>query len=190
MSRLALQRPEQVVALHVSEWLEDLQAADLTSAEQAYVDELNRWRERTSAATGTSKRTAPRRLASLWATARSGCSPGSPTSGAAGAIPPVPLDDDLILTTATIYWVTGTMATSMRAYAAFAPAPRGKVAVPTGITAGREERPPPPREWIERNYADVHDVTTLERGGHFWAAETPGQFADRLHGFFAQHARF
>ena len=77
----------------------------------------------------------------------------------------------------------------MRPYAARAPAPRGKVAVPTGITAGHEERPPPPREWIERSYADVRDVIALERGGHFWAAETPDQFADRLHGFFGQHVR-
>jgi pimeloyl-ACP methyl ester carboxylesterase len=100
-----------------------------------------------------------------------------------------PVDDDLILTTATIYWVTRTMASSMRAYAAEAPPPRGKVAVPTAVVAGKEDRPPPPREWIERWYADVRDVRALERGGHFWAAETPEQFADRLKRFLAEHAQ-
>src|SRR5262249_1393051 len=98
--------------------------------------------------------------------------------------------DDLILTTVTIYWVTHTLATSMRAYAADAPPPVGKVAVPTGITAGLEDRPPPPREWIERAYADVRDVRALQRGGHSWAAGTPEQFGERLTSFFAAHAQF
>jgi hypothetical protein len=57
------------------------------------------------------------------------------------------------------------------------------------VTAGREQRPSPPREWLERSYADLRDVRALERGGHFWAAETPGQFADRLLNFLAAHAR-
>jgi hypothetical protein len=40
---------------------------------------------------------------------------------------------------------------------------------------------------VSRRYADVRDVRALERGGHFWAAETPEQFADRLRGFLAEH---
>jgi hypothetical protein len=75
----------------------------------------------------------------------------------------------------------------MRSYAAVAPPPRGKVAVPTAVTAGNEERPPPPREWLERHYADLRDVAALERGGHFWAAETPEQFADRIGTFVTAH---
>ena len=189
VSRLALQRPEQVAALHVSEWLEDLQAADLTSAEQAYVDELNRWREN-ERGYGHVQANRPQTLGLALGDSPLGVLAWIADKWLSWSDPACALDDDLILTTATIYWVTGTMATSMRAYAADAPAPRGKVAVPTAITAGLEERPPPPREWIERNYADVRDVTALERGGHFWAAETPQQFADRLHAFFAQHARF
>jgi hypothetical protein len=31
------------------------------------------------------------------------------------------------------------------------------------------------------------EAYALERGGHFWAAETPEQFADRLRGFLAEH---
>ena len=49
--------------------------------------------------------------------------------------------------------------------------------MPSAVTAGREERPPPPREWLERTYADLRDVRALERGGHFWAAETPSSSA-------------
>ena len=50
--------------------------------------------------------------------------------------PATPPPDDLILTTATIFWVTRTIAPSMRAYAAAAPAPRAPVPVPTSVTAG------------------------------------------------------
>src|SRR5262245_21410047 len=45
LSRVALQRPDQVAALHVGEWLEELNAPALSSAERAYVDGINRWRE-------------------------------------------------------------------------------------------------------------------------------------------------
>jgi hypothetical protein len=103
--------------------------------------------------------------------------------------PECELDDDLILTNVTIYWLTRTIGTSMRPYAADAPPPAGRVAVPTAVTAGKEARPAPPREWIERTYADVRDVLALSRGGHFWAAETPRAFAERLADVSAQPPR-
>src|SRR4051812_24126588 len=188
LSRLALQRPEQVAALHVGEWLEDLDAPDLTPAERAYVDGVNRWRE-DERGYGHVQANRPQTLGLALG--------GRPPRGLARvadqwlswSAPDCPLDDDLILTTATIYWVTRTLAPSMRAYAADSPPPRGKVPVPAAITAGKEDRPPPPREWLERSYADLRDVRVLERGGHFWAAETPEQFADRLKTFLAEHAR-
>jgi len=188
LSRLALQRPEQVAGLHVGEWLEDLQAPDLTPAEQAYVDGVNGWRE-DERGYGHVQANRPQTLGLALGDSPLGVLAWIADKWLSWSDPACALDDDLILTTATIYWVTHTMATSMRAYAAEAPAPRGKVPVPTAITAGLEERPPPPREWIERTYADVREVRALERGGHFWAAETPEQFSDRLHGFFGQHAR-
>ena len=188
LSRVALQRPEQVAALHVCEWLEDLQAHDLTPAELAYVDGVNRWRE-DERGYGHVQSNRPQTLGLALDDSPLGLLAWIADKWLSWSDPACPLDDDLILTTATIYWVTRTIAPSMRAYAADAPPPRGKVAVPSAVTAGLEERPPPPREWLERTYADLRDVRALERGGHFWAAETPEQFADRLKTFLAEHAQ-
>jgi pimeloyl-ACP methyl ester carboxylesterase len=188
LSRLALQRPEQVAALHVCEWLEDLGARYLTPAEQAYVDGVNRWRE-DERGYGHVQANCPQTLALALDDSPVGLLAWIADKWLSWSDPACELDDDLILTTATIYWVTGTIGPSMRPYAADAPEPRGKVPVPTGVTAGREARPAPPREWLERSYADVRDVVALERGGHFWAAETPHAFARRLIRFLGDHAR-
>lgn len=187
LSRLALQRPEQVAALHVCEWLEDLGAEDLTAAERAYVEGVERWRE-DERGYGHVQANRPMTLGLALDDSPLGVLAWIADKWLSWSDPACALDDDLILTTATIYWVTRTLGPSMRAYAAAAPAPRGKVAVPTAVTAGLEERPPPPREWLERSYADLRDVRALERGGHFWAAETPEQFAERLTTFLAAHA--
>ena len=188
LSRLALQRPEQVAALHVCEWLEDVQADDLTPAELAYVDGVNRWRE-DERGYGHVQANRPQTLGLALDDSPLGLLAWIADKWLSWSDPACPPDDDLILTTATIYWVTRTIAPSMRSYAAHALPPRGKVAVPSAVTAGLEERPPPPREWLERTYADLRDVRALERGGHFWAAETPEQFADRLTTFLAEHAQ-
>ena len=188
LSRLALQRPEQVAALHVCEWLEDLGAGELSSAERAYVDGVHRWSE-DERGYGHVQANRPQTLGLALDDSPLGLLAWVADKWLSWSDPACPLDDDLILTTATIYWVTRTIAPSMRAYAAVAPAPRGRVAVPTAVTAGKEDRPPPPREWLERTYADLRDVHALDRGGHFWAAETPEQFADRLSRFFDGHAR-
>ena len=39
--------------------------------------------------------------------------------------------------------------------------------------------------WHQRSYADLRS----ERGGHFRAAETPEQFAERLASFFVERAQ-
>jgi pimeloyl-ACP methyl ester carboxylesterase len=188
LSRVALQRPEQVAALHVCEWLEDLRADDLTPAERAYVDGVNRWREN-ERGYGHVQANRPQTLGLALDDSPLGLLAWIADKWLSWSDPACPLDDDLILTTATIYWVTRTIAPSMRSYAADAPPPRARVPVPSAVTAGLEERPPPPREWLERTYADLRDVRALERGGHFWAAETPEQFADRLTTFLAEHAQ-
>jgi pimeloyl-ACP methyl ester carboxylesterase len=188
LSRLAIQRPDQVAALHVGEWLEDLAAPDLTPAERRYVAGVRRWRE-DERGYGHVQANRPQTLGLALDDSPLGLLAWIADKWLSWSDPACALDDDLILTTATIYWVTRTIATSMRAYAADAPPPRGKVPVPSAVTVGREARPGPPREWLERLYADLRDVRALERGGHFWAAETPERFAQRLRSFFGEHAR-
>jgi pimeloyl-ACP methyl ester carboxylesterase len=177
LSRLALQRP--VAALHVCEWIEDLAAPDLTPAERVYVDGVNRWRE-DERGYGHVQANRPQTLGMALDDSPFGLLAWIADKWLSWSDPACELDDDLILTTATIFWVTRTIASSMRSYAADAPPPSARVAAPTGVTVGKEDRPPPPREWLERSYADLRSLQVLERGGHFWAAETPGAFAERL----------
>jgi pimeloyl-ACP methyl ester carboxylesterase len=187
LSRVALNHPEAVAALHVCEWLEDLDAPGLTPAERDYVDGVDRWREE-ERGYGHVQANRPHTLGLALDDSPFGLLAWVADKWLSWSDPACELDDDLILTTATIYWVTRTIGPSMRAYAAAAPPPRGKVAVPTSVTVGKEARPAPPRSWLERDYADVRDLVPLSRGGHFWAAETPGAFAERLTAVLADHA--
>ena len=43
----------------------------------------------------------------------------------------------------------------------------------------------PPRNWVERGY-NVKRWTTLNRGGHFAAAEEPEALASDIHSFFGE----
>jgi pimeloyl-ACP methyl ester carboxylesterase len=95
---------------------------------------------------------------------------------------------DPLLTNVTLYWVTGTIHSSMRLYreAAATPLRLGRderVRVPCGVARFPKEAPSPPREWIERGY-DVRRFTEMPRGGHFAALEEPGLLAADLRAFF------
>jgi pimeloyl-ACP methyl ester carboxylesterase len=188
VSRMALQRPEAVAAMHTCEWLEELAAPDQTAAERAYVEGVQRWRE-DERGYGHVQANRPQTLGLALDDSPFGLLAWIADKWLSWSDPACALDDDLILTTATIYWVTRTIAPSMRAYAVDAPPPQARVSVPAAVTAGHEERPPPPREWLERWYADLRDYRVLERGGHFWAAEVPEVFARRLREFLAEHAQ-
>lgn len=99
---------------------------------------------------------------------------------------------DFLLTIVTIYWVTGTITSSMRDYydARWFPVTIGKddlVDVPTAIAVFANELVPegtPPREWAERLY-DVRRWTLMPTGGHFAAAEEPELLARDIVAFFA-----
>jgi pimeloyl-ACP methyl ester carboxylesterase len=98
--------------------------------------------------------------------------------------------DDL-LTNITIYWVTGTIGSSMRRYyearhdADFVPLKPGeRIATPTGIAMFPGEKDlVVPRSFAERCYNLVH-WTDMPRGGHFPAQEEPGLLVDDLRTFF------
>lgn len=99
---------------------------------------------------------------------------------------------ELLLTTLTVYWATGSITTSMRDYFdnrwdGVSIGPETFVTVPTGIAnfatqfvfEGR-----PPREWAARLY-NVRRWTEMPRGGHFAAAEEPRLLAADIAAFFA-----
>jgi pimeloyl-ACP methyl ester carboxylesterase len=98
---------------------------------------------------------------------------------------------DFLLTILTIYWVTRSIATSMRDYYdnrlfSVELGPDDYVAVPTGFSIGKQFVPEgtPPREWAERLY-DVRRWTVVPRGGHFMAAEEPRLLAGDIAAFFS-----
>jgi pimeloyl-ACP methyl ester carboxylesterase len=99
---------------------------------------------------------------------------------------------EFLLRLVTLYWVTGTITTSMRDY--FDNRWRGVtlgrddfVRVPTGIARFAKQfvfEGEPPREWAERLY-DVRRWTPMPRGGHFAAVEEPDLLARDIATFFA-----
>ncbi len=98
---------------------------------------------------------------------------------------------DELLTFVTLYWVTETMASSMRTY--FENAQQPSVYSPPRPVAGEE--PPagnivwpgdicqPPREWSARR-ANLQRYTVMPRGGHFPEWEEPELVATELRAFF------
>ena len=95
---------------------------------------------------------------------------------------------DELLTNVMIYWVTGTISSSMRLYyeGRLAPMhfkPGQFVSVPCGIAHFPVEAPFPPRSWIERGY-NVERWTEMPQGGHFAALEEPELLAEDIGAFF------
>jgi pimeloyl-ACP methyl ester carboxylesterase len=94
---------------------------------------------------------------------------------------------DEILTNVTLYWLTGTIGSSMRMYnanAAIAPAQHARrVEAPSGFALFPADITRPPRAWLERT-ANVARVTEMPRGGHFAAFEEPELYAAELREFF------
>jgi pimeloyl-ACP methyl ester carboxylesterase len=94
---------------------------------------------------------------------------------------------DEILTDVTIYWLTGTIASSMRMYSANAAIPPAqltrRVEVPSGFSIFAGDVVRPPRAWLERT-ANTVRATEPARGGHFAPFEEPELYAQELREFF------
>jgi pimeloyl-ACP methyl ester carboxylesterase len=100
---------------------------------------------------------------------------------------------DFLLSVVTLYWVTGTITSSVRDYFdnrwyGDPLGPDDFVTVPTGIAIFANElvaEGEPPREWAERLY-NVRRWTPMPRGGHFAAAEEPELLAGDIATFFGE----
>ena len=95
---------------------------------------------------------------------------------------------DELLTNITIYWVTGTINSSIRLYYetmrhGSLGAIEGRVDVPTGIALFPKEVNRPPRVWSEQLY-NVMQYTTMPSGGHFAAMEEPELLVADIRSFF------
>jgi len=95
---------------------------------------------------------------------------------------------DELLTNVMIYWLTGTIGSSMQYYWAHRHAPPvalrpDRIDVPTGVALFQKDVMRPPRSAVERKYA-VTRWTDMPHGGHFPALETPDDLAHELRAFF------
>lgn len=97
-----------------------------------------------------------------------------------------------LLTNATLYWVTGTITSSMRLYREARLAGRDdvtpRVEVPTGVARYPREVLRYPRAWVERRYNVTH-WAEMPRGGHFAAMEQPELFVGDVRDFFGSLER-
>jgi hypothetical protein len=105
---------------------------------------------------------------------------------------------DQLLTNIAIYWLTGTITSSMRIDYEFTgfgqtvrllgsegtPAP--VVRVPTGHARYPREVVRPPRSWTVKQYPNLIRWTEMKRGGHFAAMEVPDSLIADVRAFFAE----
>jgi pimeloyl-ACP methyl ester carboxylesterase len=97
------------------------------------------------------------------------------------------LTRDHILDNITLYWLTGTGASSARSYwesgqataraAGQAPPP---VSIPVGFTTFPGEIVAAPRSWVEQAYPTLTYFHKVDKGGHFAAWEEPELFSAEL----------
>jgi pimeloyl-ACP methyl ester carboxylesterase len=100
---------------------------------------------------------------------------------------------DELLTHIMLYWVTGSITSSMRLYFEHRHAEKGppagqRVEVPTAFADFPRELLRQPRAWVERSYRIVR-WSEMPRGGHFAALEAPDLLAADIRAAFAQDAR-
>lgn len=193
---MALDQPEPLLGIHLSNLDNDpTPTTPLTDAERDYVAAVERW-DRTERGYSFIQGTRPQTLSygltdspvalaawilekwRLWAD----------TDGDIDAR----FDRDDLLTLVTLYWVTGTIGTSMRDYfdnraaATATLPPDAYVTVPTAIANFHHNfanEGTMPREWADRVY-HLARFTNMPRGGHFGAVEEPDLLAADISEFF------
>ena len=106
----------------------------------------------------------------------------------AETLPDAIIGKDRLLTNVMIYWLTGSIGSSMQYYWAHRHAPPvalrpERIEVPTGVALFPKEVTRPPRSAVERKYA-LTRWTEMPRGGHFPALEAPDDLAHELRAFF------
>ncbi|MFD8424502.1 epoxide hydrolase family protein [Streptomyces sp. NPDC059466] len=190
---LALDHPDRVVAVHRMDGGLPVFTGDpseLAPEERSWFDEVAAWGA-SEGAYGAMHRTKPQ-------TAAVGLT-DSPAGLAAWIVEKLrawsDCDGDIersftkdeILTNATLYWLTGTIGSSMRMYHANGAIPTQqltrRVEVPSGFSLFRGDIVRPPRAWLERT-ANVVYVAEPARGGHFAPFEEPELYAEELRAFF------
>ena len=190
---LALNHSDRVVAVHRTDGGLPVFAGDpatLKAEERAWFAETATW-SATEGAYGALHRTKPQTVAAALNDSPAGLAAWIVEKLRAwsdcGGYVERRFTKDEILTNITIYWLTGTIGSSMRMYRANAAIPPAQLArrveVPSGFALFQGDVVRPPRAWLERT-ANVVRVTEPARGGHFAPFEEPELYAQELREFF------
>jgi pimeloyl-ACP methyl ester carboxylesterase len=191
---LAHQKPERAAALHlnaVSVLPAPVDLSDLSDAEQQFIQTGLAWRA-TQGHHLLLHGAAPDAVASAFADSPAGLAGWlvekyRKWSDCDGDVESR-FSKDSLCDFATLYWATNTIGSSMRLYWGEARErsrlPAGeKVTVPAAVADFPEEIVRAPRDWAERQLADMRRWTEMPRGGHFAAFEEPDLLAQDVLAF-------
>ena len=195
---MALLEPDRLTGIHlstpeISPYLGP-GSAPVTPAEQAYLDHVEEW-DSTERGYSAIQSTRPQTLGYALNDSPVGLAAWLVEKWRAwsdsGGDVDAHIGRDALLTTITLYWVTGSITSSMRDYVdnrwhSSGIGPETHVRVPTAMAVFAHEFVPegePPRSLFERLY-DIERWTVLPRGGHFAAAEEPDLLAADIASFF------
>ena len=99
------------------------------------------------------------------------------------------VDRDAFLTDVTLYWVTGTVGSSMRIYReqrlSDSDEAPPQIKTPVAYAIFPKEAAAAPERWIDQTY-HVVQRTEMPRGGHFAALEQPDLLVQDIRLFFAK----
>jgi pimeloyl-ACP methyl ester carboxylesterase len=195
---LGLRHPESVVGIHLSTsevWpYTGPGSAPLSTSEQAYADHVARW-DATERGYSAVQSTRPQTLGYGLTDSPAGLAAWVLDKWRSWSDSGGDLDTtfgrDALLTMLTLWWVTGSITSSMRDYYdnrwhAAPIGPDDVVRVPTAMAVFANEFVPegePPRSFYERLYT-IARWTVFPRGGHFAAAEVPDLLAADIAEFF------
>jgi pimeloyl-ACP methyl ester carboxylesterase len=112
-------------------------------------------------------------------------------AGAFDGKPTGNLTKEHIVDNISLYWLTGTGASTSRDYwedgrerAGFATEPPAPASVPVAFTTFPNEVWASPRSWVEVAYPDLAYFNEVDRGGHFAAWEEPELFSTEVRAAF------
>jgi pimeloyl-ACP methyl ester carboxylesterase len=188
--QIALGRPEAVIGLHsggTNPWIGQV-PGDLSPAEKAFVANAEAW-NRDEMAYAMLHATRPQTLAHALNDSPAGLAAWiieklRRWSDCDGNIEARFSRDDL-LTNVMIYWITGTIGSSMRLYYETMrdQGSWNQPSVPVAMLMSPKDMFPTPREWAERS-GRIARWTEIDRGGHFLELEEPELVATDLRAFF------
>jgi pimeloyl-ACP methyl ester carboxylesterase len=193
-TRLGLRHPDRLVGIHVTAVAAPYRGPEArppTTEEESYLERARRWAEEEGGYAHL-QRTRPQTAAYALCDSPAGLAgwiveKWRAWSDCGGDIERR-FSKDEVLTNVTLYWVTGTIGSSMRLYRESRLhgrplGPSDRVSVPTAVALFPADIDDPPRSWAERTYA-VERWTPMPRGGHFAALEEPELLARDLRDFF------